>query len=141
MLYVNCLLQCDARFGAKETLNRHMYTHQSTKPYTCIECGKGFIQLSQLKTHMAQHPQSESILASDDIYCCALCDRYYKQRWRLQYHYRIEHNEHKELAEVSDTSAGKCVIYNRTDRIIFNNDFSLSQWQNTIATFAARASL
>ena len=108
------MFQCDARFGAKETLNRHMHTHKSAKPYTCTECGKGFIQLTQLKSHMMQHQSNATLLAqcssSDEIYRCTLCERSYKQRWRLQHHYRIEHNEHKavsELAQVLDPGSGE----------------------------------
>lgn len=113
------LFQCDARFGAKETLNRHMHTHKTAKPYTCTECGKGFIQLTQLKTHMIQHQSNQALLrqcnsnSNYEIYRCVLCDRSYRQRWRLQHHYRIEHNEHKEvpeLPEVLDSSPGKSIV-------------------------------
>ncbi len=47
--------QCDARFGAKETLNRHLLTHTCAKPHVCPHCAKGFIQPAQLKAHLLQH--------------------------------------------------------------------------------------
>lgn len=55
--------QCDARFLAKESLARHMSSHDILKPiksFVCNRCGMAFIQQLQLKKHiMKDHQRKE----------------------------------------------------------------------------------
>lgn len=50
---------CDKNFTTKSVLTRHIKTNISKRPYSCSVCGRGFIQQSDLQTHMSFHSEQK----------------------------------------------------------------------------------
>ncbi|XP_075158656.1 uncharacterized protein LOC142231881 isoform X2 [Haematobia irritans] len=46
---------CDQAFAKNYALKHHEMRHTGKKPHVCSECGKGFIQMVSLRTHMKTH--------------------------------------------------------------------------------------
>lgn len=45
----NFCQKCDKKFSSKQNLLRHMQTHDGSRPYQCMTCGRGFTQNGSLK--------------------------------------------------------------------------------------------
>ncbi|XP_073831792.1 uncharacterized protein [Musca autumnalis] len=73
--------QCDRDFSSKTNLNRHMQSHQGTKPHQCPQCPKSFTQKSTLKQHLLTH-------TGEKPYICDICDRGFTQCKSLIFHKR-----------------------------------------------------
>ncbi|XP_055710244.1 zinc finger protein OZF-like [Phlebotomus papatasi] len=51
---------CEKSFGTSDSLQNHLMTHTGQKPYACNECGKRFILVEHLRSHMKTHIKSDS---------------------------------------------------------------------------------
>ncbi|XP_075158031.1 uncharacterized protein LOC142231301 [Haematobia irritans] len=73
--------QCDRDFSTKTNLNRHMQSHNGSKPHVCPECSKSFSQKATLKQHMYTH-------SGEKPYVCDVCNRGFTQCKSLIFHMR-----------------------------------------------------
>ncbi|XP_068614584.1 zinc finger protein 774-like [Brachionichthys hirsutus] len=46
---------CGQSFSTSQSLKKHMINHRGEKPYSCLECGKGFKKLTHLLVHKRAH--------------------------------------------------------------------------------------
>ena len=80
----NSVRQCQRRFAARETLNRHQRTHTGEKPHVCQHCGKSFIQAAQLKAHIFYH-------TGENGFYCDTCGKSFNRKARLNLHIKFVH--------------------------------------------------
>lgn len=76
--------QCDGRFSAKETLNRHVKVHTGERPHKCTYCTKSFIQSTQLRAHLFHH-------TGEHAYTCTHCGDQFGRKNRLESHIKAVH--------------------------------------------------
>lgn len=81
-------LQCDGRFSAKETLNRHVKVHTGERPHKCTYCPKSFIQSTQLRAHMFHH-------TGENAFTCTHCGDKFGRKNRLDSHIKSVHENPK----------------------------------------------
>lgn len=87
---------CGKVLTAPWHLRRHMEIHlpmeERAKPFSCDECGKGFLSLYDMRRHTFKH--------AGRTLSCDICGKTYKQKQDLATHYRLH----------SDPEANHCLI-------------------------------
>lgn len=77
--------KCDYQSPKRSQLKAHMKIHLGIRSFTCVECGKSFIEKSHLKRHMLIH-------LPDKPYKCVFCDYGANRKDKLKYHMEHTHN-------------------------------------------------
>ena len=82
MIYVIILLHLIIKFiSSFISYKIHMRVHRGEKPYTCVECGAGFVQSGHLNIHKRTH-------TGEKPYTCDICNSNFKQISHLKTHVR-----------------------------------------------------
>ena len=51
--------KCEMKFRHKNSLVRHRWQHEDTRPQQCKECGRQFVSTSRLKSHAKIHMKTD----------------------------------------------------------------------------------
>ncbi|KAK9874436.1 hypothetical protein WA026_002776 [Henosepilachna vigintioctopunctata] len=73
---------CGENSSKVSTWKRHMLTHTTMRPYTCKQCNKQFISLTDLNYHSRAHD-------AKNCYVCKVCNRTFSRYSNLQRHSEI----------------------------------------------------
>ena len=76
---------CAEGFHFMGDLNGHMHKHSAIKPFTCIQCNKGYYAKKSLTCHMELH--------NNEMYQCEHCPNKYKSKDCLYVHKRGQHGK------------------------------------------------
>ena len=52
--------KCEMKFRHKNSLVRHRWQHEDTRPQQCKECGRQFVSTSRLKSHEKIHMKTDA---------------------------------------------------------------------------------
>ncbi|XP_065226139.1 oocyte zinc finger protein XlCOF6-like [Planococcus citri] len=96
-----------SQFLSKQAhLERHLISHEATKPFKCAECDKSFAKKFTLRTHIILvHINDERSL--DSHYYCAHCKYRCQSKESLVYHIKRNHVSNLSLDEFSCSICGK----------------------------------
>lgn len=77
---------CAYKAFNKESLTRHMVSHDDSRPYPCEFCKKAFQRKKTLELHRRIH-------TNDRRYICRECNKAFVQYTSLKLHYRVHHSK------------------------------------------------
>ena len=67
--YLCPVAHCDKSFTRSDELQRHVRTHDGTRPYACVVCSKAFLRRDHIRKHMRTHPDYQGMwLTSSDVF-------------------------------------------------------------------------
>ena len=95
---------CEAEFKDGKTLDSHIQTHPSDKPFTCVQCSRNFTHKHNLKRHMMSH--------SDRCVECLVCKRSFKENYYLQMHMKVHLEPDAKKCEICGELVAKVDISN-----------------------------
>ena len=95
---------CEAEFKDGKTLDSHIQTHPSDKPFTCVQCSRNFAHKHNLKRHMMSH--------SDRCVECSVCKRSFKENYYLQMHMKVHLEPDAKKCEICGELVAKVDISN-----------------------------
>jgi hypothetical protein len=82
---------CGKKFRTRGPMERHMRSHNGLRPYPCPHCGKGFLEVAELKHHILTEHTEDGLRP----FACTLCDKQFGLRSLLIKHMRSkEHLTH-----------------------------------------------
>ncbi|XP_036408441.1 zinc finger protein 506-like [Megalops cyprinoides] len=82
----HCCLQCGKFFSQVCNLKTHLQIHTGERPYTCTWCGKSFTQSADLRRHQRIH-------TGEKPHRCTWCEKSFTQIGNLKRHLRIHTGE------------------------------------------------
>ncbi|XP_063902906.1 zinc finger protein OZF-like [Zophobas morio] len=94
---------CGKQCTSTNSYNRHIKTHDETRPYVCCKCDKPFKTSQVLSEHMKRH-------YDDRRYQCELCSRKFYSKASLNDHMRSHTGEKPFKCEVCGRSFGTKAI-------------------------------
>ena len=98
---------CEGNFEDEKTLNLHIATHPTDKPFTCIQCNRNFTHKHNLKRHKMSH--------SDRCVECRVCKRSFKEIFYLQMHMKVHLQENSQKCEICGQIVAKADISNHVN--------------------------
>ncbi|XP_029284253.1 zinc finger protein 135-like, partial [Cottoperca gobio] len=87
--------ECGRGFIHKRSMKRHNLSHTGEKPYSCSECGKIFGRKSHLKEHMLTH-------GGEKPFSCPQCGKLFGRKTRLNRHMLIHTDVKQQLLLVKE---------------------------------------
>ena len=51
--------KCEMRFRHKNSLVRHMWQHEDSRPQQCKDCGRQFVSANRLRNHAKTHTKEQ----------------------------------------------------------------------------------
>lgn len=125
--------KCNNTYSTRTNLQRHLNSHDGSKPYVCPTCNKGFTQNGSLKQHLYIHTGERPFVCDicnrsftqaktltfhmrrhtgEKPYNCLTCGQSFRQRDGLKRHVQIRHSE--ELSEIFSCNICEKVLKSQT---------------------------
>ncbi|XP_035711623.1 zinc finger protein 436-like [Folsomia candida] len=84
---------CGKEFNRRASLDRHISTHTTEKPFSCATCGRGFAKTESLKRHEATHLDQSTRKISK----CPLCPQTFFTSFGFRNHIRVGHEKKRNI--------------------------------------------
>ena len=88
---------CSKMFKLKETMKRHMKTHQGEKPYVCNTCKDAFTNKRNFDSHQKTHNGEKP------SYGCNIYDKSFSSTKGLKYHQKAHTGEKPYVCKICNT--------------------------------------
>ncbi|XP_065226138.1 gastrula zinc finger protein XlCGF57.1-like [Planococcus citri] len=98
---------CSRNYSKPAYLERHMTSHEASKPFKCAECDKSFATKCTLKQHIILMHINDQRSLDPQYYYCAHCNYRGQFKESLVYHIKRHHISNLSLDEFSCTVCGK----------------------------------